>query len=131
MHKKERNENSTFVRYMSKKWWYQRDTTHCKQEDYYLYDRYRHHYVCFNCRLSSKTGNLSKQNDLYKKDTLCSSCNQPKVKIGLKFRAPPKYNIKAWKNAENIYNNDPYFFTYTERGELWDDDIPGLNVERV
>ena len=64
---KPRDNNSSFVRYMSQKWYYQRDITHCNPEDYYLYNRYREHYICFDCRLSSKSAFLSNLIDQYKK----------------------------------------------------------------
>lgn len=96
---KPRDNNSSFVRYMSQKWYYQRDITHCKPEDYYLYNRYREHYICFNCRLSSKSA----------------------------FLSPPKHNLKEWKKAKTLYDNNPLAFTYTSVGDIWDDTIHGDN----
>lgn len=118
-----RHNNSTFVRYMLQKWFYQCDISHCKPEEYHLYNRYREHYVCFDYRLSSKPAFLRNQCEL-KKVMLCSSCHKPKINIGLKFRAPSKHNLKEWKKAKTLYTNSANVFTYTSVGEVWDDTIP-------
>ena len=56
----------------------------------------------------------------------CSECNKPKIKIGLKFRAPAKYKIKEWKTLENKYNNEENYFHYADTVSSIniDDDLP-------
>ena len=115
---KPRTVNSSFSRYMNNKY-YNMCHVNNKIENKYKYDKYKEHYVCFTCYYTCKT-NIKNYINKHK----CPLCKYTLINIGLKFQSPKKTNIKKWKHAELLYNNNKCIFTYSCKNNSVDDELP-------
>jgi hypothetical protein len=68
------------------------------------------HFACFACRKTFKQqGSSNWDSNVPERPFPCPNCNQPMVRMGRYFKAPPQRATHAWREVERRYQQGERF----------------------
>lgn len=70
------------------------------------------HYACFDCRVSFKQpGSSNWDVAVPERPFLCPNCKAPMRRMGRYFKAPPRRDLRGWRETIRLYRDGERFET--------------------